>query len=364
MYTALICAIYDHLFSKNANAVFELKGKKLFIGPVKLVLAFLIYFPIVFVMGFRYNIGTDYQAYERYFYAIMANREIYTYMETGYNYLNYFVFLFSDNAQMMFLLVSIIICIPFLKSIKNLNGEYFLGALFFMSNGYYIWAMNGQRQFIAITLVFYGFKYLENKNFKNYILLCAIAFLFHRTAIFCVLLYFAINFFKTQTFCAVSFVIGIMVKVFHYALVSVFVNNDFYAGYLNDRQWGSNRFLTSDFSPRSVLIAIIFLIILLVIRRYGKFDERQWDMRWRMAWILLVGFLFFYDFGNGAIRVLYYINTVYILIFSDLFTCLLDKKTKWFRLPAMLPLLAWMIYLIVLADGGRGYYLPFNFRFS
>lgn len=55
--------------------------------------------------------------------------------------------------------------------------------LFVVSTDYLSWMHNGMRQFIAVVIIFGGFKYLVNRQFTRMILLILLASLFHGSAL-------------------------------------------------------------------------------------------------------------------------------------------------------------------------------------
>lgn len=67
---------------------------------------------------------------------------------------------------------------------------YRLSVLFYFVTGVYFDAYNGLRQYIAVSICFYAMKYILNKDAKRYFLAVLIAFLFHKSALFFVPVYF------------------------------------------------------------------------------------------------------------------------------------------------------------------------------
>lgn len=62
-----------------------------------------------------------------------------------------------------------------------------------MIGAYYSFGFNRIRQYLAISIFLYSFKFIENKNLKKYLLMIFIGSLFHKIILFCLPLYFILN---------------------------------------------------------------------------------------------------------------------------------------------------------------------------
>lgn len=65
--------------------------------------------------------------------------------------------------------------------------------LFVVSTDYLSWMHNGMRQFIAVAIIFAGFRYLVNRQYKRMILLILLASLFHGSALLMIPIIFIVQ---------------------------------------------------------------------------------------------------------------------------------------------------------------------------
>lgn len=112
LYEAFICYFYD-VMQMNQKRIFEIRQYKLRIFGKKGFFALAIIIPLWLVMGLRYNIGTDYKAYERIFQIALRYKRNSYHMEQGYYFLNRFAGILSQNPQIIFLVVSFLIVVVF-----------------------------------------------------------------------------------------------------------------------------------------------------------------------------------------------------------------------------------------------------------
>lgn len=90
----------------------------------------------------------------------------------------------GDGDKLFFLLIAAfqMLCIAL---IFRRYTPYFWSCvfLFVVSTDYLSWMHNGMRQFIAVTIILAGFRYLVNKQYVKMILLVLVASLFHGSAL-------------------------------------------------------------------------------------------------------------------------------------------------------------------------------------
>lgn len=172
-----ICLIALLCFIKNSN------DKK---RTVFLLLSFTILF---FIMGFRDNsVGTDTQLYCSIFknnYSIEGIMDIFKLEDSSplYTIYNYIIGLISHDCNIIKITNSFIICFLTMLFIKENTKHVFLSTFLFLTFYHFFSAMNITRQYIAVLVIAYGFKYLKKKCFFKYLLCCLIATGIHNTAI-------------------------------------------------------------------------------------------------------------------------------------------------------------------------------------
>ena len=192
-FTSLILYISVYL-SSSTFLFFSQKSKKY---KAQLLFLIAIILPVL-LAAFRYEVGTDYIGYKKIYEksSIMTlNQWIST--ELDFSGVPFGIWLVSRvsglfNSHILFFgLMALIIYLPVAWTLKTeYSGEVvFLGSLLFLttifSNGF-----NGIKQCAAISILFFGLKYISKRRIFPYILTVLIASLFHPTAIVALLLYF------------------------------------------------------------------------------------------------------------------------------------------------------------------------------
>lgn len=160
-------------------------------------LSFIILSALVMIIfsGMRSShVGTDTGAYIYFFessidYKIVMER-IRGQGEAAFWLLNYFTRSLSSNYIIMFSLNALIITYCYYRGIikQSESPAYSLAVLLLI--GPYFFHFNGARQGIALAIYFVSIKYLVDKSFAKYSFCIMLAFLFHKSVIFCLPFYF------------------------------------------------------------------------------------------------------------------------------------------------------------------------------
>ncbi len=356
LYEAIICYIYDYR-KLNEKRSFEIKNYKLRMSTVKGLYSMAIITPLWFVMGFRYNIGADYKNYEKIFLYAVHDKKRYL-VELGYYYLNRIAGLFSENPQIIFLLTAFLIILFMLKGIERNNGSMYYGILGCMGLGYYFYAMNIQRQYVAIMIMLYAFYFLEEKRLREYMICVVIAASFHVSAIVWIPVYFAINYIPTKVFYVGTFIIAILVNRFGALVLNKLANWGFYTWQI----WGNKSFFREHFQWPKVVMLGGFLFCRFFFRTQQK-DKEKIDLKYKSIWLAFLIYTFFYIYGEAASRIAMYMSVICVLVLTDIVSCLEKRTRKWARLLITVILVLSMIIMIT-REGNEGQaFLPYKYRF-
>lgn len=131
---------------------------------------------ISIIVGFRYDVGADWYSYVSYF----KGQKSISHMEIGYKFLNSSIYDFGGNFTHLFFIVSFFSWVFIYKSIPVRLLP--IGILFYFTDHHFFMSMNVIRQFLAISIVLYSYKYLLNEKYK-FVLFILLASLFHRSAL-------------------------------------------------------------------------------------------------------------------------------------------------------------------------------------
>lgn len=112
--------------------------------------------------------------------------------EIGFKSLFKVLKLFSDSEYFMFFVISCIITITTFTSLKKYSNYIFL-ALFIFFCKFYLMSYVYLRQGIAMGIVWYSLKYVYRRDLLRFLIVVLMGFLFHKSALIFILVYFFNN---------------------------------------------------------------------------------------------------------------------------------------------------------------------------
>ena len=167
----------------------------------------------------RYDIGTDYPAYEEFFYDTYSD-----YMETGFQAIFAFVRWVNNDPRLMFAIVAFLTYLPICFFLPK---ERFALVMFFFTVTFYMNTYSILRQSLAVCIIAYAFYYLIQHGGKiRFAIFVLIATLFHSSAILCLLFIFIKPVKSAKTiFIIIAVALGFVLMT---DIVSILFNNAFF----------------------------------------------------------------------------------------------------------------------------------------
>lgn len=159
---------------------------------------------LIFIAGFRYYVGTDYGNYfVRYaYYRDHWIDYLRAFNEPGIKVIAKFGSLIYDSAVTMFVIAALLTVGLCVWTIKKYSIDFCFSMLIYLLAGCYGGCFNGVRQFLAMSIIFAGHRFIYEKKLIKYVFVIILAMSFHKTAIIMLPVYFiagkGINF-KTIT---------------------------------------------------------------------------------------------------------------------------------------------------------------------
>lgn len=158
------------------------------------VTLFLSAIPLIVITSFKHlKVGTDSMSYVFYFNKIKSSSALFTIVEeqgeAAFWLLNYVGHFATDNYYIIFLFSSLIITSCYFYSIKTFNLKT-LSLVTLLLIGPYFFQLNGTRQAIAIAIFSVSVIFIIKKQPIHYISSILLGFLFHKSIIICLPLYF------------------------------------------------------------------------------------------------------------------------------------------------------------------------------
>ncbi len=203
----------------------QVKNRKL-----KILFIILTIMPFIIVSGFRYGVGTDY--FYRYvpdFNKIANNIEVNN-LEIGFKLLIKICLIFSKNSQSIFIVTSILISMLIVIGIYKNSKNPLVSITLFGIGGFFFLSLNMIRQFLAMSIVFYAYQYLlEREKNKWYILAVIVACFIHSASIVAIalLLFRKIKIIKPWIIILLSAIILILGERLFNLLVPIIKNTRF-----------------------------------------------------------------------------------------------------------------------------------------
>lgn len=147
---------------------------------------FLLFAVFVFVGGFRYYVGTDFGAYYRMYNYSWSEivGAFKTLDEPGLKLVSYLArIIWDDGVSVIFFACLITTALVFRGISKFDNNDITIMLLIYVFIGGWTFSFNGVRQGLAAAIIFAFAKVTEKNWVLKYMVLCFIAFLFHKSAL-------------------------------------------------------------------------------------------------------------------------------------------------------------------------------------
>lgn len=172
----------------------DIKSKKIY-RNILIIIALAI--PIT-ISSIRYNVGTDYKnyvgLYNKYATTPLQNIFLVTEVETFFVLVSKIAYIFNNVQVMFFIYSTFTVGITF-KALWERKDKISISLMWFL----YLFmifgnSMNMVRQALAIAIIAYSYKYIENRQLWKFIICIILAMNVHKTAIIMLPLYFVLNF--------------------------------------------------------------------------------------------------------------------------------------------------------------------------
>lgn len=323
LYTVVILLAVFAAYISQKLKPYDHKGSQ-YNGEAGIFL-FISFFALFLLSGFRFNVGTDYLPYIKWFEGINSGGK--TYFEPGFTYLNKFIGFYTTKAQFVFIISSLITLLLIYAAIRKSSRYAALSVFLFCSMSFIFYSFNTTRQFIAIGISLFAWRYLVERDVLKYAASIALASMFHKTALLLIPVYFVINYrFKKTHYYIISAIAFASVRVQDLILKYVL---DLYPVYAN------NDFILKRSAPSEIFIlSTIFLGLLAIFLLKTNMISRD-DPEIRIS----VNLIFFTGLAHTALlwvpsinRLSLYLDITYILIIPLLISKI---KPKAWRLTAV-----------------------------
>jgi len=261
---------------------------------------------------FRYGIGTDYML------DVMRMNYIIYYgtikLERGYEELIKLInFLFGD-IHVVFMVTAIITNIAFGYTIyKNVNNKYRILMVFvYICSTVYFATMNIQRQYLAISILIFGFESLKKQKYIKYLIYITIATLIHKSSLFVILFlclaylhrYKNIDIIKIMNTLIIVSIPLMFIDLRKY-IIKVLVNMPLYSRYL------LNSYLRESFFETRNISAIMKCIVPIITWFFLYFNKNSLMRKHKYLELYMIGWSIYIIISN-----LFYGINIFIRVYT------------------------------------------------
>ncbi len=206
----ILFTVFLSLMLQNQNVSQSLTATKGTLSADKLIII-ITATVLIFFAGLRYRVGADYSSYALYYPAYYSS-ELSFFDEPGIRVVAKIARLIYDDYATMFVLMSLITVGLCIFGIAKTSPIWSASIMMYLFLGCWHESFNSVRQSAAAAILFCGHRYIKERKFGKWLLLCLFASLFHVSAIVFILFYWMptrqFNFNKIALF----FVAGIVLS--------------------------------------------------------------------------------------------------------------------------------------------------------
>ncbi len=265
----------------------------------------------------RYGVGWDYLAYyDTIHYGITSNI-----MFSG-EYATTFLVDLSRRLGVtnIYFAVNAFICLFFTsRAIREYSRDYWLSIILFLCFPlFFLNSLSVIRFFSALALVFYGFRYIERRNFMAYCLIVLLAGMFHKSAFITLVFYFLYDMkFSASKLAIILALSPILSTVINRLVIKHLPRYAPYAQATN-RQEGT----------KSILVFIVVGIIALILKERITARDRVANAYYNIYFMGLITYLMFFTQGTMGHRLSLYGTVFSLLLIPKILSLLKGSRVR------------------------------------
>ena len=286
-------------FSITASWIY---GKKAALNLKKInkfIFALLIILPVIVLQGFRYRVGTDYMSY-----ASLSQK----FAESSQSYISWYIneplfiilsrFSYSisgGNPYFFFLVDAIIQNIILFKIADYYKNEISLPILYTLYYGLcFPYFLNTERQGLAVLIIWYSLRYVDEGKFMKFLICLATATLIHNTAIVCIVFYFFDALQRSSTKKSIKKAIIFLMSLsplFINMFINILKRIQFFQKYLGYLGNGSTESANINFLFSFAMGACLFLLYFKQLKKIREFTRWIFLLELQLLSYLLTGYM-------------------------------------------------------------------------
>ena len=263
--------IFIHFSLLTINTAKERNGihhKSLRISAKNFFLFNVIFITIV-ISSLRLPVS-DTVIYKSFFETISNTNSFITdiYFEPGYQIINKLTSLICNDFIFFLFTINFFIWICFASFLKRFSSNLIYSFWLLLFLGYFDQTFNLLRQYMAMAILLYSYKYVINRSLGKFIIMLFIAMSFHASAIIFIITYFTFNFKIKKNFSTIFIYLFLCVLLFYFSnFIFKLLELTPYAGYLTSKTWGVQEEVTKIAPMMNFLILFVIIICYWIYNR-------------------------------------------------------------------------------------------------
>lgn len=321
------------------------------------ILCTLTFLTVFFTAAIRYNVGNDYQNYIYMFQRI--NTAEFTSVEIGFKSLGKLIGNVTTDAQWLFVICSFVTLLFIFLGIVRESPSPVVSLYLLFATMHYAYGLSAVRQYLALSICFFGHKHLVEGNFLSYLVYVLTASLFHRSALIMLPLYVLLRLrLKVSQYIAIALT-GLLITLFREQVMSLIFSIAY-------EQYAGSDFLDFHISYYNILQSLLVTVGCIAYYRQmaagsGNLILMNAAILSFIVYLTIPGWL-----GNALSRVMLYLNFYHILTIPKIIACESKKNTR--VLYNTLMIVSYFVLFLILMHtnrngGGVGVY-PYQTIFS
>ncbi|WP_033148153.1 EpsG family protein [Prevotella sp. P6B1] len=207
--------------------------------------------PVFCLLSFRSeSVGADTASYTSLYLnmADLGSVDKTSRIEFGFQLFSIVLYKCFGSTQALFIFSSLIVCVSLFIFIKRTATNHSLALYFFVTMGFFQFALSGIRQTLSISILLYTLPFIQNKKLIPYFAIVILAYLFHKSALLFLPMYWIMNLRVTKLNMLLAF--GIMLGALIFAEPLLLTAADA---------------LNYDYGIESTGNGILFMLVVLII---------------------------------------------------------------------------------------------------
>ena len=338
---SVIFLIFAGKFKKNHN-----KNISILFG----ILSFLVLCSLVCLRDISVGIDTvSYaNAYLRIANGLYTDNDV-RWLGYGFIFFAKFIsFIFENNYQCFFALIGFLTIFLVYKRIFENSKCLWMSIFLLISFGLYFQMFNQARQMLAIAIVFYAVKYIQERKLKKYIIFILLATCIHNSAIVMLPFYYIANFEINRKNNFVYIIIAIISFIL-FSIIETLLGHFYYWQAYSETNFNQENSITAilNFGVRFLMLFICMIFSKKVILENDK-SKCLYNM---VIWCTILQFLTLKSYLFARLTTYFFV--FFLLLIPEVVNCIFKKKDDKLLIELVIIIL-FSIYEIIYFTKGTG----------